>query len=53
MKSPKIHHVLVYVYKYRKGKYSWVMGLRIHVTDAAISLRRASKTKDMWTKNTV
>ena len=28
------------------------MDLRIHVTDAAIGLRRASKTEEMWTKNT-
>ena len=27
------------------------MDLRIHVTDAAISLTRASKTEEMWTKN--
>ena len=28
------------------------MDLGIHVTDAAIGLRRASKTKEMWAKNT-
>ena len=27
-----------------------VVDLGIHVTDAAIGLRRASKTKEMWTK---
>ena len=48
MKSPKIHRVLVY----RDGRYSRVMDLRIHVTDAAISSRRASKTQEMWTIGT-
>ena len=30
-----------------------VVDLRICVTDAAISLRHASKTKQMWTKKTL
>ena len=29
------------------------MDLRIHVTGAVIGFRRASKPKEMWTKNTV
>ena len=32
---------------YRQGRYSRVVDLRIHVTDAAIGLRRASKNKDI------
>ena len=35
------------------GKVSRVVDFFIHVTDAAIGLRRASKLKEMWTKNTV
>ena len=37
---------------YRQGRYSGVMDFRINVTDAAMSLRRSSKTEEMWTKNT-
>ena len=37
---------------YKQGRYSRVMDLGINVTDAAIGLRRASKNKEMWTKNT-
>ena len=49
MKSPKIHRVLVYTDK----EYSRVVDLWIHVADAAIGLRRASKNKEMWTKHIV
>ena len=38
--------------KYRQGRYSRVLDLRIHVADAAIGLRLASKNKEMRTKNT-
>ena len=50
MKSPKIHRVLVYTD--REYLYSRVMDSRIHVTDAKFGLKHASKTKEMWTKNT-
>ena len=36
--------------EYRQGRYSRVVDLGIHVADAAIVLRRASKNKEMWTK---
>ena len=38
---------------YRQGRYSRVVDLGIHVADAAIGLRRASKNKETWTKSTV
>ena len=47
MKSPKIHHVLVYTDK------EGIPGWWTFVAGAAIGLRRASKNKEMWTKNTV
>ena len=38
---------------YRQGRYSRVVDVGIHVTDAVIGLRRALKNKEVWTKNTV
>ena len=38
---------------HRRGTYSRVVGFLIHVADAAIGLRRASRTKEMWTKHCV
>ena len=35
---------------YTDGRYSGVVDVWIHVTDAAIGLRRASKIKELWTK---
>ena len=51
MKSPEIDRV--FVYTDREGKYYRVVDLGIHVTDAAIGLRRASKIKEKWTKHTL
>ena len=38
---------------YTDKEYSRVVDLWIHVADAAIGLRRASKNKEMWTKHIV
>ena len=46
MKSPKIHHVLVYTEK--EGIPGCVVDFSIHVAGAAIGLRPASKNKEMW-----
>ena len=41
------------VREHRKPTYFRVMDVRVHVTDAAIVLRRASRDKKMWMKITL
>ena len=46
---PKIYRMFVYTV-YRQGRYSRAVDLWIRATDGAMGLRRAKKSKEMWTK---